>query len=364
MLDIAIAAKFLVTGIALAWIARVIASPQRRTLHIVWAVFCGSMAAVMIREVFGDAVGPLRPLLVIASCGTCSVFWLVARALFRASAPIGPAQLLLVGGIFAPTVIDQALLALSATGSLNISSVTGLTTALDRFQSLLSSTVLILSFWEGIRGWSAELPVNERRLRILYLATFGLCVSTCVMLLNHGRAPLNPETMAAIQASCALAIIAVISVAIHYRNLHPVPSDHPVGIANTINRAATDSDRQLGQRIEDLLVRESIYLDPDLKVASLARRLHEPDYRISRAITAGLGQPNFNQLVNRYRIEHAKRLLRSDTSADQPILNIALDSGFASLGPFNRSFKTMTGMTPRTYRNRDMSREPAELAAE
>ena len=30
--------------------------------------------------------------------------------------------------------------------------------------------------------------------------------------------------------------------------------------------------------------------------------------------------------------------------------HIALDSGFASLGPFNRAFKDMTGQTPRQYR--------------
>ncbi|HBL92121.1 MAG TPA: AraC family transcriptional regulator, partial [Hyphomonas sp.] len=34
----------------------------------------------------------------------------------------------------------------------------------------------------------------------------------------------------------------------------------------------------------------------------------------------------------------------------QPILSIAMDCGFGSLGPFNRSFKAMTGLTPSAYR--------------
>ena len=33
-----------------------------------------------------------------------------------------------------------------------------------------------------------------------------------------------------------------------------------------------------------------------------------------------------------------------------PILTIALDAGFASLGPFNRAFKAETGLTPTEYR--------------
>jgi AraC-like DNA-binding protein len=33
-----------------------------------------------------------------------------------------------------------------------------------------------------------------------------------------------------------------------------------------------------------------------------------------------------------------------------PILTIALDAGFGSIGPFNRAFKAHTGLTPSEYR--------------
>ena len=36
--------------------------------------------------------------------------------------------------------------------------------------------------------------------------------------------------------------------------------------------------------------------------------------------------------------------------AEVPILTIALDAGFQSLGPFNRAFKAVTGVTPTEYR--------------
>jgi AraC-like DNA-binding protein len=36
--------------------------------------------------------------------------------------------------------------------------------------------------------------------------------------------------------------------------------------------------------------------------------------------------------------------------AGRPILSIALDLGFASIGPFNRAFKAITGLTPGDFR--------------
>ena len=106
-----------------------------------------------------------------------------------------------------------------------------------------------------------------------------------------------------------------------------------------------------------------IYLEADLKVAGLAKRLMEPDYRVSRAISAGLGQPNFNRFINLYRIQHAQNLLADPRESDQPILEIALASGFASLGPFNRAFKDRTGQTPRAYRSACVSARNGELLA-
>jgi AraC-like DNA-binding protein len=44
------------------------------------------------------------------------------------------------------------------------------------------------------------------------------------------------------------------------------------------------------------------------------------------------------------------------SQADVPILTIALDAGFQSIGPFNRAFKAHTGMTPSAYRKQAESR--------
>jgi AraC-like DNA-binding protein len=38
-----------------------------------------------------------------------------------------------------------------------------------------------------------------------------------------------------------------------------------------------------------------------------------------------------------------------------PVLTIALDAGFQSIGPFNRAFKAATGVTPTEFRRQALA---------
>jgi AraC-like DNA-binding protein len=49
-------------------------------------------------------------------------------------------------------------------------------------------------------------------------------------------------------------------------------------------------------------------------------------------------------------VAEAKGRLADPRSDHLSILTIALDCGFASIGPFNRAFKAETGMTPMQFR--------------
>jgi AraC-like DNA-binding protein len=44
-------------------------------------------------------------------------------------------------------------------------------------------------------------------------------------------------------------------------------------------------------------------------------------------------------------------MLRDPQCAHLPVLTIALDCGFGSIGPFNRAFKARTGKTPTQFRS-------------
>ena len=87
-----------------------------------------------------------------------------------------------------------------------------------------------------------------------------------------------------------------------------------------------------------------------LTIGAMADELNLPEHRLRKAINRDLGFRNFPAFVNGYRIEAAKSALAAPDLAQKTILEIAYDVGFASLGPFNKAFRAMTGTSPRDYR--------------
>ncbi|WP_139094379.1 helix-turn-helix domain-containing protein, partial [Acinetobacter baumannii] len=68
---------------------------------------------------------------------------------------------------------------------------------------------------------------------------------------------------------------------------------------------------------------------------------------------------NFNAFLNRYRSEEAKAALSDPSQRDVAVLTIAMDSGFQSIGPFNRAFKAESGLTPTEFRREALARSAA-----
>jgi AraC-like DNA-binding protein len=110
--------------------------------------------------------------------------------------------------------------------------------------------------------------------------------------------------------------------------------------------------------LRELIDRGKIYREPDLSIASLSRKLDIPEYRLRHLINQQLGHRNFNAFVNGYRLAEAEAALRDPAQAAVPVLTIALDAGFGSIGPFNRAFKAHTGLTPTEYRRAQLGRAP------
>ena len=92
------------------------------------------------------------------------------------------------------------------------------------------------------------------------------------------------------------------------------------------------------------------YRTEDLSITRLAAQLKVPEYRLRRLINQRLGHRNFNAFVNGYRLDEARAVLADPQRRHLPVLGIALDAGFQSIGPFNRAFKAATGRTPTEYR--------------
>ncbi len=86
----------------------------------------------------------------------------------------------------------------------------------------------------------------------------------------------------------------------------------------------------------------------DIREAELAELSGYTPSGFSRAFHRQTGM-TFTSYVNSMRINRACRLL---AITDQPITEICFDVGFNNVSNFNRRFRAMTSMTPRSYRSR------------
>ena len=97
-----------------------------------------------------------------------------------------------------------------------------------------------------------------------------------------------------------------------------------------------------------LMDKERIFLDSQLALPQLAKRIGlSPNY-VSQAINEGAGV-NFFDFVNRYRVDEAKRQLGTEDAGNN--LAIAMASGFNSKTAFYSAFKKHTGMTPSEFKH-------------
>jgi AraC-like DNA-binding protein len=202
-----------------------------------------------------------------------------------------------------------------------------------------------------LAGRAGDLVEARRRLRVRFVAvigTFSALLVTASLFLHGGR---DTPAFGYSDAIGNLAIAAVLAASV--LSLGPSPLLEPLALAPGRRDEPLEPDPREAGLLETLRRRmedERAYREEDLNIAALAARLGVPEYRLRRLINQRLGHRNFAAFLNGYRLDDAAAAL-TDPSQDQvPILTIALDSGFASIGVFNRAFKARTGMTPTEYR--------------
>ncbi|WP_172705845.1 helix-turn-helix domain-containing protein, partial [Variovorax paradoxus] len=115
------------------------------------------------------------------------------------------------------------------------------------------------------------------------------------------------------------------------------------------------AEDRLADALHRLMTAERAYRDENLGIAQLAARLAVPEYRLRRLINQRLGHRNFNAYINGFRLQEALAALADPARRERPVLSIALEAGFQSIGPFNRAFKAATGLTPTEFRRQKLA---------
>ena len=110
-----------------------------------------------------------------------------------------------------------------------------------------------------------------------------------------------------------------------------------------------EQSEQIYAKVIKLVVEGKQYQNANLSLKFLSESLHVSPQILSQVINQK-SKKNFNNFVNTFRIEEARRLLQLEEFKNQTIASIAYEVGFNSISSFNTAFKKQTGETPMTYR--------------
>jgi AraC-like DNA-binding protein len=240
----------------------------------------------------------------------------------------------------------------------------------------VASKVAAISFvtaalWIAWHSWGGDLIEPRRRLRwwlVGYLGAYGLIVLASEIYLQGQQPPgwLDLLNAAAIAAT-------LLATLVYFVQLRPVAMDTlfapapeatpPVSPEPPEPAAEPDAtqpvaDGPLIERLQALMESEVLYRDPELSVRTLAVKVAVPEYVLRRLINEKLGHRNFAAYVNEFRLREVEARLRDPQWLRRPILTLALEAGFGSIGPFNRAFRERHGMTPSEFRSGAVNNRP------
>ena len=306
--------------------------------------------------------------LVAVAVGNAVLFWVFVQALFDDDFVVRPVHVSAWGVVALLSAFNCIVGPLHA--------VAPVTFGLQRAVPLLFA---VLAAVAAAAQWRADLVEGRRRLRAFIVVT-GVAY-TLVMLVARLASPRGrlSETMATIDVAMLLFMMAVVAarmLSLGTSELFPseamlqpaggpspgAPRDATLqavepaeaGLRTPLETqaaAAPDpAEERLAASLHRLMQEERAYRTEDLTVAGLAARLAVPEYRLRRLINQRLGHRNFNAYVNGLRLDEARGALADPGKRDLPVLTIALDAGFQSIGPFNRAFKAAAGVTPTEFR--------------
>ena len=127
----------------------------------------------------------------------------------------------------------------------------------------------------------------------------------------------------------------------------PEEVDTSTTLASSLDEDQAEETAQTMVKFDALMREHQLFKDPDLSLNRLARKLGIPARKISSAVNQTHNE-NISKVINAYRIEYAKTLLKQ---SDDTITDIFLNSGFQTKSNFNREFSRITGQTPSEFRS-------------
>ena len=231
--------------------------------------------------------------------------------------------------------------------ALALLSISILPDLLDGFLAVNNLLFAILLARLGMKGSDAlgwvKIDHSRQVLTLLWLVCAVLVVSGITDLaISYDFFKTDGKNTSSIAGSASLigiVIAAAIGGLIVWRNL---------SVAKPALQADSLKEMEVFARLEKLVRKEKLYLDADINLNRIARRMVLPVRDVSRAVNSQTRQ-NVSQFINMLRVKESCRLLK-DT--DMQVTQIIYAAGFNTKSNFNREFVRVEGMPPTEWRTK------------
>jgi AraC-like DNA-binding protein len=341
-----LAIRLIVIGQVMLIAAVFLFSAGERVARFSGALFMLSIAAYLYTSnpALLRSVAFLTPFALLFALIVPYSLWLFARAIFEAPWPrraLMHAIGLLIAGVWCIYVFEQSLDPIWVQTAIIVTRV-------------LALVVVAHVLWLTLRGRSDDLIERRRLMRLFFVGIISLYIAAVLVVeLAHGG--VVPPGWLRLSNVIIIAImtlgLAMLMLRLNHEffELQAGAPESKLGAAETVLR-----DKLLG------LMDDGYFRETGLTMPVLSGKLGYPEHQLRRLINGHLGYRNFSAFLNNYRIAEARQQLADRECARIPVLTIALDLGYASLGPFNRAFKDATGMTPTEYRRDNLQQAVAD----
>jgi AraC-like DNA-binding protein len=131
-----------------------------------------------------------------------------------------------------------------------------------------------------------------------------------------------------------------------HQNLETLPIP---GLPNSQSQLVPELDERDFVKLLQVMQSEKPFLNPKLTLKQLSNAADLPINTTSQLINLFAGK-NFNEFVNQYRVEEAKRLLIDENKSRYSLEGLGEMAGFGSRSTFFSIFRRETGLTPAAWK--------------
>ncbi len=321
--------------------------------------FCVSAYLLWSAPWFGIFPSEVKAVILVLTLYNPLLFWLANRALFNDAMSFSRLELVvstLYSFVTFALIISRYQ---DADGAANVLAIGYRITAF---------AMVLQSLFQMIREYGDDLLNPRRRMRIFLFGILGsyLVGLFVVRLIFPDTTP--PDSILTLNA-LTVTILAIANnfVCVNFRTELLPPPKMPDSIALQHEKFdhsdIATPEAQLIAKVISAMENDYVYREEALTVPALARAVGAQEYLLRRAINQGLGYRNFSQFLNSYRLSEIRTALCDTEKSHLPILTIAFDAGFNSIGPFNRAFKQAYGVTPSQFRRSNRPKVSKDKAA-